>query len=287
MSSYRISEMAKPYIEYDMIQTYTELPQFPEFRTRLLCMFLNQNASVAGNSELFALVTSLVQMGLDTHDLVNNHDHNKELKAARSRQLQVLAGSYFSSRFYNLLSQAGQIDLISTLSNAICEVNRLKMELYLSMKQWKLTAEEYLNKSVDIKERVFLAFSGLLEGAHQHIWPQVLKSYTMLEVVLQEIYSWETTQDYVRTWGFWHVLQNSTKEEKKQLQANEPDTSKLKNLWHKYNVTAQLYRMLEQQLKQLELTLSSLGPDMLVHDLLSICEPVKRYLGAPKVIEEI
>jgi heptaprenyl diphosphate synthase len=287
MNSYRIPEMAKPYIEYDMIQTYTELPQFPEFRTKLLYIFLSQNASVGGNSELFALVTSLVQLGLDTHDLVNNDSQNKELRAARSRQLKVLAGSYFSSRFYHLLSQAGQIDLIAAVSNAICEVNRLKMELYLSMKQWKLTAEEYMKQSVNIKEQVFLAFSGLLEGVHQHIWPEVLKSFTMLEVLLQEIYSGETAQDYVRTWGFWHVLQNGTKEEKRQLQTNEADASKLKNLWHKYKVTAQLYRMLDQQFAQLQSTLSKLGSDKLVQELLSVCEPVKRYLGAPKVIEEI
>jgi heptaprenyl diphosphate synthase len=109
----------------------------------------------------------------------------------------------------------------------------------------------------------------------------------MLEVLLQEIYSGETAQDYVRTWGFWHVLQNGTKEEKRQLQTNEADASKLKNLWHKYKVTAQLYRMLDQQFAQLQSTLSKLGSDKLVQELLSVCEPVKRYLGAPKVIEEI
>ena len=65
-------------------------------------------------SELFTLATSLVQLGLDTHDLVTASNDVKEKKAARSRQLKVLAGDYFSARFYHLLAQAGQIDMIKT-----------------------------------------------------------------------------------------------------------------------------------------------------------------------------
>ena len=128
MNSYRIPEIAKQYTEYDMIQTHTDLPDFPEFRTRLLFAFLNGNNKLSSSSELFTLATSLVQLGLDTHDLVTVSNDVKEKKAARSRQLKVLAGDYFSSRFYQSLAQAGQIEMIKQLSNAICEVNRLKDE---------------------------------------------------------------------------------------------------------------------------------------------------------------
>ena len=60
--------------------------------------------------------------------LVTASNDVKEKKAARSRQLKVLAGDYFSSRFYHLLAQAGQIEMIKQLSNAICEVNRSQDE---------------------------------------------------------------------------------------------------------------------------------------------------------------
>ncbi|WP_248925425.1 heptaprenyl diphosphate synthase component 1 [Paenibacillus hamazuiensis] len=287
MSSYRIPEIAKPYIEYDMIQKYTELPRFPEFRTRLLYAFLNKNASLSGNSELFALVTSLVQLGMDTHDMVSNHSNDKETIAARSRQLKVLAGDYFSSRFYHLLSQAGQIDLIGTLSNAICEANRLKMNLYLSMKQWKLTAEEYIKQSVDIKIQLFLSFSGLLEDVYSIVWPETLRRFTLLEVLIGEINRSEAAHDFVGSWGYWHVMQNGTKEEKKLLQTEEPDAFKLKNLWHKYKITAQLYHMLEQQTAQLQSTLAEFGTDKLAAELQHISEPLRNYLAAPRAIEEI
>lgn len=287
MSSYRISEMARPYIEYDMILKYTELPRFPELRAQLLYLFLSKNASHAENSELFALVASLVQMGLDTHDLVSNQSRNKEFAAARSRQLKVLAGDYFSGRFYHLLSQAGQIEIIATMSNAICEANRLKMNLYFSMKQWKLTAEEYIKQLVDIKTQLFLSFSSFFEGIHFNIWPEMLRRFTALEVLVNEIDRAEISQDYCGSWGFWHVLQNGTKEEKRQLQSEDPDASKLKSLWLKYKVTAQLYHMLEQHIAQLQTALSELGSDKLIHELSAICEPVKRYLNAPKAIEEI
>ena len=69
MNSYRIPEIAKQYTEYDMIQIHTDLPDFPEFRTRLLFAFLNGNSKLSSSSELYTLATSLVQLGLDTHDI--------------------------------------------------------------------------------------------------------------------------------------------------------------------------------------------------------------------------
>src|SRR5690242_14448879 len=114
MTSIRITQLANKYLNYDMINLHTELPQFPDGRISLLYAVLSQQPAAESNKELLALVTSLVQMGLDTHDLVDNGnaDSNKGLLGMRTQQLKVLAGDYFSSRFYHLLSQAGQIDTI-------------------------------------------------------------------------------------------------------------------------------------------------------------------------------
>ncbi|MDT2191702.1 heptaprenyl diphosphate synthase component 1 [Paenibacillus larvae] len=78
MNSYRIPEIAKKYTEYDMIQKHTNLPEFPEFRTRLLYAFLNGDSNLTSSGELFTLVTSLVQIGLDTHDLVSVTNEKKK-----------------------------------------------------------------------------------------------------------------------------------------------------------------------------------------------------------------
>jgi heptaprenyl diphosphate synthase len=287
MNSYRIPEIAKQYTDYDMIQTYTDLPGFPEFRTRLLFAFLNGSSKVKDTGELFALVTSLVQMALDTHDLVSISNHEKEKKAARSRQLQVLAGDYFSARFYHLLAQAGQIELVKQLSSAICEVNRLKMNLYLMMKQLKLTAEDYIQQSVDIKAQLFLSFTEWMEDVYDKVWPELLHAFTQCEVLFEELFRVESTDEFRNSWGYWYIWDNGSKEERKQLQMDEPDPAKIKTLLHKYNISSQLYQMLEIHVELLCTKIQQLHSDKLISELFHIGQPFLTYLSKPKVVEEI
>jgi heptaprenyl diphosphate synthase len=287
MNSYRIPEIAKQYTDYDMIQNHTDLPDFPEFRIRLLFAFLNGNSKLSGSSELFALVTSLVQMSLDTHEMVSISNDIKEKKAARSRQLKVLAGDYFSSHFYYLLSQAGQIELVKQLSSAICEVNRLKMNLYMVMKQLKVTAEEYMHLSVEIKSQLFLSFSSMMEGKIVHEWPELVRDFTKCEIIYGEIFRAESASDFKGSWGFWHILQHGSKEDRKQLQSVENDHSKLKTLMHKYHVSSQLYQLLDTHIKQLYVKVQKLDSDKLISELFHIGEPFLRYLSKPKALEEI
>ncbi|MBP1994719.1 heptaprenyl diphosphate synthase component 1 [Paenibacillus eucommiae] len=287
MNSYRIPEIAKQYTDYDMIQTHTDLPDFPDYRTRLLFAFLNGNSKLRESSELFALVTSLVQIGLDTHDRVSITNDVKEKKVARSRQMKVLAGDYFSSLYYNLLAQTGQIELVSLLSTAICEVNRQKMNLYMMMKQLKVSAEEYIQHLVEINSELFLSFSGYLEEMYHQAYPELLKGFTKCEVIFKEIFRTESAEDFQGSWGFWHILQNGSKEERKQLQAEEVDPLKVKMLMRKYNVSTQLYQMLDFHITQLFTLVHKLDSDKLISELFHIGEPFLRFLSKPKVLEEI
>lgn len=287
MNSYRIPEIAKPYIEHDMIRKHTDLPVFPELRSRLLYTFLNKHSSLAGHSELHTLVTSLVQLGLDTHDTVSITNDDKELKAARSRQLKVLAGDYFSSRFYYLLSHAGHIDLIGILSLAICEANRLKMNTYLLMKQFKLSADDYIEQLVDVKTQLFLSFKALFADNVYPMWADLLRLFTRCEVLLQEIVRSESSLQYRESWGFWHVLQRGTKEEKKVLQMEEPDPAKLRAIWMKYKVTSQLYQMLEGCLKELQDKLQTVEPDKWGKELQAIGDTFRSFLNAPRATQEV
>ncbi|AEI41340.1 heptaprenyl diphosphate synthase component 1 [Paenibacillus mucilaginosus] len=287
MTTYRIPEIAQRYLAYDMIQKHTDLPLFPDYRTRLLYAFLNNHSVLAGYSELYSLVTSLVQVGLDTHDGVSVNSDIKEQKAARSRQLKVLAGDYFSSRFYHLLAQAGRIDLVGVLSEAICEANRLKMNLYLAMKGAGLTAEEYLRQTVNVKAELYLSFGRLLEEKAGTVWSLLLRLITRCEVLLQEIQRSESSQHYRDSWGFWHVRQFGSKEEQTLLRQEEPDGSKLRAVWLKHKVTSQLYGQLEACMKDVHAAVQGLESEALRQELLSIGEPIRRYLSAPRATQEV
>ncbi|MFP3441244.1 heptaprenyl diphosphate synthase component 1, partial [Pantoea sp. SIMBA_133] len=70
-----------------------------------------------------------VQIALDTHDLISLEEIDNE-GDRKNRQLTVLAGDYFSSMYYHLLSKWEDNELIRTLSEAIQEINEAKMSFY-------------------------------------------------------------------------------------------------------------------------------------------------------------
>jgi heptaprenyl diphosphate synthase len=284
MNLFRIPDLTKPYTEYDMIQIHTNLPELPEYQARLLMAFLSKAGETENNSELFTIAVSLVQLALDTHDLVPVSNQQKEQKSARARQLKVLAGDYFSSRFYHILSKAGQIEMIQQLSHAICEVNRLKMNLYLRMKQLKVTASEYLTQSVQIRMQLFISFQKQMTGSLQGLWTEVLQSFTQCEVILDEIKRSESLEQFHGSWAFWHIMPLATKEEKKLLQAEEPD--KLRQMALKYKSTSALYNMLEVQIQQMLMIIRLLDSEKLKQELLLICEPFSHHMAELRAVKE-
>jgi heptaprenyl diphosphate synthase len=287
MNDLRIKQMAEQYMAYDMIAEYTELPDYPEFRVKLLVAFLNSSGLHERSGELYALVVALIQMALDTHDLVPESNGRKEKKDVRSRQLKVLAGDYFSSRFYHLLAQAGEVDLIRRLAGSICEVNRLKTSLYTGMKQFKMTAEDYIEQSVQIHMQMFLDFQHWMEGLTHKLWPEALHSMTKCEVLLQEIFRAESVENFHGSWAYWHILHAGTKEEKKHLQSDEPDKGKLRALIMKYNVSAELHRMFNKQVELLRTVAHRLRSEQAGMELQQAGERLLRMLARPKALEEL
>ncbi|MEX2460825.1 MAG: heptaprenyl diphosphate synthase component 1 [Paenibacillaceae bacterium] len=278
MNPFRIAEMTKPFTDYDMIYKHTGLPELAEYRARLLLVFLNQTDLELEQNERVTVATSLVQLALDTHDLVPVSNLQKEEKDARSRQLKVLAGDYFSSRFYHILAKAGQIEMIKQLSEAICKVNRTKMNLYLRMKQLKMTAAEYLEQSVLIKVELFLSFEHLMRGESLQIWSDLLKMFALGEVLTAEIARSEGPEDFHSSWAYWHIMQAATKDEKKQLQAGELD--KLRQLIIKYNCSSSLHSLLEKNMEQLLNQIQLIESESLKQEIKPIYESLYKFQTA-------
>lgn len=286
MNNYRIPEIAKKYVEYDMIVAHTQLPEFPDDRTRLLYMFLDKSSSVQHVSELYSLVTSLVQIGLDTHDLIDAADTALAEKAMRSRQLKVLAGDYYSSRFYQLLSQAGQIDTVKLISQAVCDVNRLKMSLYLKMKQLKMSAEEYAAHHIGIKSVLFLPFANMMEGAYSMLWPELIQNLSQCELAVKELNRDDSPASFGGSWAFWHILQIGARDEKKRLREGGFDAGGIRTMLMKYKIRDQLMEMLSHSVAQIQAIGQKFDSDAIRRELAKIGEPFQRYLTGP-VLKEV
>jgi heptaprenyl diphosphate synthase len=259
MESYQIQQIAKKFTQYDMIQAHTDLPEFPTYRTSLLYVFLKNGALTTNHDdenihELYSLVTSLVQMGMDTHDMVEVENDQSNLSKMRSNQLKVLAGDYFSSRFYQLLAQKGQVEMIQTLSAAICEVNRLKMNLYLNMQKMRMTAEEFLQESIQIRMQLFTPFSKFMKEVFAQKWSELLYGFTRCEVISE------------------------------QLDLNE-DESDIKESW--FYSDSELTVMLDKQISSVLKQVGQLESENMIKELNWIGESFLRYLTVPRVLEEI
>ncbi|QHT60532.1 heptaprenyl diphosphate synthase component 1 [Paenibacillus lycopersici] len=277
MKPYKIPEIAKKYVDYDMIHAHTELPEFPDARTRLLFAFLSNQRTPLLHSELYALVVSLVQLGMDTHDLIDESGRVAE-KEMRSRQLKVLAGDYYSSRFYQLLAQAGQVSMIKRISNGVCEVNKLKVNFYMKMKQFKVTAEEYLTQCVQVKTELFTVFTDILDDTMARVWTELLHGLGRCEVVMDELLRSEKPERFNHSWGYWHVLNVGTDEEKRKLADKQTEPSFVSALLSSYDVRGQLAEKLKQSVSQVQAIVAKLDSDKLMRELQQVGETFLRPL---------
>ncbi|MCE7791013.1 heptaprenyl diphosphate synthase component 1 [Salipaludibacillus sp. CUR1] len=80
------------------------------------------------------LTAMFVQAALDTHETVNVHGLGTETLKTK-RQLTVLAGDYYSSLYYYVLAQLGDVPLIRVMAKSIQDINESKMSIYKQHKK--------------------------------------------------------------------------------------------------------------------------------------------------------
>lgn len=119
-------KMHHPYIEQ-----YVQTPHLDEDKLYILTAILNNTDLPEYKKEHFVVTAMLIQMALDTHDLVpNSNDAAIKDDDEKSKQLAVLAGDYYSGLYYYLLSEIEEVDMTRVLATAITDINELKMQLY-------------------------------------------------------------------------------------------------------------------------------------------------------------
>ena len=205
MKKYSVADEANQYVEYDMIQAHTAIPSYSELRLQLLHAVLNQSTQTKQKSNLFSLVTALVQLGMDTHDLIDTETEYLSEAKMRSRQLKVLAGDYFSARFYHLLAKAGEIQLVGKLSHAVANVNRLKISLYEKTTKASLLADEYIQERVHINSELFKQFTEYVDRALQPAWESLLPLVTQFEILYDELGRQVTDDGYAKSYAYWVI----------------------------------------------------------------------------------
>jgi heptaprenyl diphosphate synthase len=103
-------------------------PLIDEDKLLLLLAVLEQLNFPESKLEKYAVTTMLVQIALDTHELVSNEKLKPE--HLKERQLTILAGTYYSALYYHILANLEDVKMIRSLATGIKNVNENKITVY-------------------------------------------------------------------------------------------------------------------------------------------------------------
>lgn len=125
-----LSQRAVQLTNHSYLSNYVTYPPLDQTSWILVIQLLRQALIKPKDREELVLPALLIQMALNHHEQVSvGEEHDAWLY--RKRQLTVLAGDFFSSRYYEQLAIRGRISLIHHFAQAIGSINEAKMELYL------------------------------------------------------------------------------------------------------------------------------------------------------------
>jgi hypothetical protein len=109
-------------------------PNIPVFFVHVLHLMLKDCRVEREKARLYAVATTLLKMAIDIHEKVSLHSKSN-LMEQRKQQLTVLAGDYYSSLFYRLLAEQGEVAVIRCLAEATCLINEWKMSYHMERGQ--------------------------------------------------------------------------------------------------------------------------------------------------------
>lgn len=153
-------------------------PSPSEQKLGLLFLYLYANNITLEKIHAVCSAAGLVQLGLDTHEFVTNETLHSP-KKNEIRQLQVLAGDYFSSQYYRLLAISGNSDAIQKIAFSVRNINQHKVNYYQAQNNMQLSYEQELAYQIDI---AYGLFYGFIPEAETN-WSNIIKGFITLEIL--------------------------------------------------------------------------------------------------------
>ncbi|MFY0781992.1 heptaprenyl diphosphate synthase component 1 [Peribacillus simplex] len=127
----QLKRLIETKAQHPYLLKHIQKPSLDEDKLILLWGLFNDLDVLNEKRNQYIISTMLVQIALDTHEIVSNSGDGIELpEVLKNRQLQVLAGDYYSGLYYQGLASVGNVDMIRILSSAIKKINDNKIILY-------------------------------------------------------------------------------------------------------------------------------------------------------------
>lgn len=173
----KIKKMIDKKIHHPYIEQHIEKPFIDLDKIAILLEIYNDLSIDEQQRNEHIISIMLVQVALDTHDLVTNE--SEDLSDDFKRQLFVLAGDYYSGLYYKTLAEIEENDLVQTLANAIKQINEAKMSLY----QYEITTWAQLMVTLEIIEATLLT-----NVANMHKLSDIHAQYVCDRLLINRLY---------------------------------------------------------------------------------------------------
>lgn len=165
-------------ISYSFLKETIEKPAINEDELFILSQLVPDNGTLSDHERnTYVTTIMLVQIALNTHELVKENSPEETNQEKLVNQLHVLAGDYYSGLYYYLLADIEDLAFIHKLASAIKAINELKIKLHY--KEYT-TFKEYIQLKLDIQfllfESVAIYFNrkDLIASIHQWMYISIL-----------------------------------------------------------------------------------------------------------------
>ncbi|SDN01160.1 heptaprenyl diphosphate synthase [Psychrobacillus sp. OK028] len=167
-------------VQQKTLLKYTGAPVIDEERLFFTLLPLLNGEEWEDSQSKSAIAVTLIFSALAAHDLV------KESSATtKAQQLQVLAGDYYSGKYYQLLASDKQLDLIQQLSEGIAAISENKTRFY----DRQLYSFDELIQSIQLIESK--SIEQFLEYYSYHDYVFFMKESLLLITLKKELAAYE------------------------------------------------------------------------------------------------
>ncbi|WP_141433342.1 heptaprenyl diphosphate synthase component 1 [Bacillus sp. 03113] len=173
-----IKEKIEGKILHPYLLQYIDSPVIDEDKLLMLVLLMEHANLPESKIHNYALTTMLIQIALDTHEIVTNSKLNES--SMKTRQLTVLAGDYYSGLYYKSLAEVDDILMIRTLAEGIKNVNEHKIALYRKVPN---ELEELMNSVKMIESSLF---ERLTDYFHLCEWNDVIFNLLFVKRLIEE-----------------------------------------------------------------------------------------------------
>jgi heptaprenyl diphosphate synthase len=172
----QIKNHIKKKTQHPYLDQYISKPVIDDDKITFLILMFRENGNYT-NIPHYVTAIMIMQMALDMHDIVGIETLPQAKN--RPRQLTVLAGDYYSSQYYCMLTEKQAFSMIRILSDGIRYLNEEKVDLFRGKWHW----DQLIAHMKRIETSLIMELADFLNLSH---WLPLITAYFTHKRLLSE-----------------------------------------------------------------------------------------------------